>query len=106
MIYRSVEQRQEALVVARELRSVRSDFRKATKKGAPHVALVFAALHSDPVFSGMRVKYYIESWPTVGKTKAANIMKKLGISPCKRLGGLSNRQLAALYAISLIKEVK
>jgi len=106
MIYRSVEQRQEALVIARELRSVRSDFRKATKKGAPHVALVFAALHNDPVFSGMRAKYYIESWPTVGKTKAANIMKELEISPCKRLGGLSERQIAVLHATALIKEAK
>lgn len=46
----------------------------------------------DPKAQRMRLRYFIESLPGVGKTKSKQILEELGIDEKLRLGSLGCRQ--------------
>jgi len=92
------EQRQAALIRASESRKVRSLLKARVKNGELNVGQVLDIASSDPVIGKMRVTELLESIPGVGKIRAANLMKRVGISPSRRLQGLGVHQISQLRA--------
>lgn len=82
------EQRTEALLRAAEARTARARAKRALKAGHIHPldALDMPAMQRCPVAA------FFESLPGIGGAKAAMLMDRFGVSPCKRVGGLGSRQ--------------
>lgn len=76
------------------VRRERADLRRALKGGtaSPITAL------DDERFRGVRVRWFLESLPGIGSSRAELMMAELQIAPTRRLGGLSARQRHALLA--------
>ena len=91
---RSAEQRAAALESAMRVRAERADLRRRLKSGD---ATAPATLE-DAGFSGVRVKWFLESLPAIGPARAEAIMREVQIASGRRLGGLSDRQRAELLA--------
>ena len=89
---RSHEERARALDAAMRVRRERADLRRALKAGT---ARPLATLDDDR-FSGVRVRWFLESLPGIGAARAEAMMTELQIAPTRRLGGLSDRQRHAL----------
>lgn len=91
---RSEAQRAIALDAAMRVRRERADLRRDLKSGAvrPESTL------DDARFTGVRVRWFLESLPGIGTARASAIMTELHIAPTRRLGGLSDRQRGALIA--------
>ena len=78
-------------------RRARAGLKKDIAGGAVSPLQVLdAARESGSAAATLRVPDFLGAIPAIGRTKAERIMKQLGISPVKRVGGLGVRQRAAL----------
>lgn len=80
-------------VIARQARArVKNDI--AENFRTPLDVFAVATIDKDTVEAGLRFREYILALPSVGVTKAAEILTELDISPRKKLGGLGVVQRA------------
>lgn len=82
------EQRKANLARALEARRERTEFKSLVKKGE----LGFADAMTDERAKRIRVHEFLTSVPGIGKAKADDIMRKLGIAENRRVQGLGCRQ--------------
>lgn len=87
----TMDDRQNALQKAQEMRSKRMTLRKQLKAGQVKLEDIIDDLENE-VVSRMRVKYLLESLPKVGKITAKAIMEEIGIDESRRVQGLGSRQ--------------
>lgn len=87
----SVDERNNALAKAQEMRSKRMEMRKKLKSGEIKLEEVINDLNNE-VIARMRVKYLLESLPQIGKITAKKIMDEIGIDESRRVQGLGSRQ--------------
>lgn len=91
------EQRRAALDKAMRVRAERMQLKRDLKQGLVTVRQAFELSDKGmDAASGMRVEQLIMALPDHGKAKAAAIMRKLDISPSRRLRGIGVRQRLAL----------
>lgn len=92
------EQRADALAKAAAARRDRSELRAKIRTGNLDLAdlLDSSQQSTDGALTKMRVSALLEALPGVGKTRAAQIMRRLDISANRRVGGLGVHQRAAL----------
>lgn len=94
---RSPEQRASALAHANAIRSARAQWKRDVRtRQADPVAVV---LDPPAEFESMRVLEVLLAMPKVGRVKADVMLRRAGVSPSKRLGGLTVRQRAQLVAL-------
>lgn len=91
----TMDDRNNALAKAQEMRSKRMELRKQLKCGQVKLAEVLEDRENE-VVSRMRVKYLLESLPQVGKITAKKIMEEIGIDESRRIQGLGPRQKSFL----------
>lgn len=91
----TMDDRQNALQKAQEMRSKRMVLRKQLKTGQVKLEDIIDDLENE-VVSRMRVKYLLESLPKVGKITAKTIMEEIGIDESRRVQGLGSRQRRVL----------
>lgn len=82
------EQRKAALARAAQARRERTEFKGLVKKGE----LSFTDAIADEWANRIRVHELLTSVPGIGKAKADDIMRKLGIADNRRVQGLGCRQ--------------
>lgn len=92
----SPEQRREYLAIAVAVRQERSSILKGIKKGEIDPHDVISDDH-DAV-KGIRVKAFVESWPSIGRSKAEAILERCHISGSRRLKALGKNQREQLIA--------
>jgi hypothetical protein len=91
---RSLDQRLDALARANDVRSRRAALKAELKRGDANICDVIAA---PPEFMlTAKVIDLLMAAPKRGRVKSARIMEQCRISPSKTVGGLSERQRAAL----------
>lgn len=90
------EQRSEALAKAAVARKERAEVKDRLKHGKATVADVLKQGETDDVIGKMKVSALVEAVPGIGKVKAAQLMKRLGIAETRRVRGLGDRQREAL----------
>jgi guanylate kinase len=90
----TLEERQAALLKAKQSRKERSEVKEKIARGE---ITIFEAIN-DPRESIRRMKVVelLSAIPGVGKSRAALIMERRKISPTRRIGGLGQLQLKAL----------
>ncbi|MEL7568008.1 MAG: integration host factor, actinobacterial type [Dehalobacterium sp.] len=91
----TMDDRNNALAKAQEMRSKRMALRKQLKTGQVKLEDILNDLENE-VVSRMRVKYLLESLPQVGKITAKKIMEEVGIDESRRVQGLGPRQKSIL----------
>lgn len=91
---RSLQQRRDALEHANEIRTKRAQLKRDLSR--PRAATVIA----DPprTAEGMHIGDLLIAVPKIGRVRVARILADCAVSPSKTLGGLSDRQRAALIA--------
>lgn len=94
------EQRKTALARAAEARRERSEFKGLVKKGE----LSFTDAIADERAKRIRIHELLTSVPGIGRAKADDIMRKLGIAENRRVQGLGCRQRDLI--IELTEKVK
>lgn len=94
----SPEDRARALAKAAASRKRRAEVKSQIKSGEFSLSQVVELSKSDDAVSKMRVFELLESISGVGKVRARTVMKRLNISPTRRIQGLGARQLPALLA--------
>ena len=94
----TAEQRADALVKATEARTARAALKTSLKHGTTTLADALTAADTDDVIGKTKVTALLEAMPGVGKTRAAQIMARLGIAESRRVRGLGSGQRAALEA--------
>lgn len=84
--------------IAVERRRARAEIKTAINSGArdPLEVARTAWDDSDSLEASLRVPEFIQSFRGIGPDRCDTILRSLGISPRKRLGGLGNRQIEAL----------
>ena len=92
------EQRADALRKAAEARRVRAELKERLKRGGTTLGEVLKQSDTDEVLGKMKVTALLESMPSVGKVRAAQLMEQLEIAPSRRLRGLGDRQRKELLA--------
>lgn len=92
----SAEQRAAALNKAKAARRARAQVKERLKRNGASLKDVLAAADTDEVIGKLRVAEVLESMPGVGKIRAAELMRNLGIASSRRLRGLGNKQREAL----------
>jgi hypothetical protein len=92
------EQRADALRKAAEARRVRAELKERLKRGGTTLGEVLKQSDTDEVLGKMKVTALLESMPSVGKVRAAQLMEQLEIASSRRLRGLGDRQRKALLA--------
>jgi hypothetical protein len=92
----SPEQRADALLKAAAARVRRSEVKNSLKTGKSSLASVLEDAESDPVLAKIKVQTLLESMPGIGKIRAVQIRERLGIAETRRIGGLGDKQRAAL----------
>ncbi len=90
------EQRQAALAKAAEVRRVRMETKMRLQNGGITFSELLTMADNDEVIARIKVLAALESLPKVGKVKARRTMEAIGIAESRRLGGLGERQRAAL----------
>lgn len=91
------EQRIANLEKAKQMRKERTELRSQLASGVLNVCdLINLAERGDKAASGMRVKQMINALPGYGFKKTQALMRELGISESKRVGGLGVNQAKAL----------
>lgn len=88
----SPEQRAEALLKAKAVRTGRAELKGRLKRG--EVTLT-AVLDAD-IAAKMKVSAVLESLPGLGKVRAKQVMDRLGIDESRRVRGLGANQRKAL----------
>lgn len=99
MPVRSLEQRRAALETAQHIRTMRSQRKALWRRGEPSEAIAdfLDLLESTPEWAvTWKVWDVLLTLPKVGAVKAFGIMRKVGMSHVKTLGGVSPRQRAEL----------
>lgn len=92
---RTADERARALDRALEVRRERASLRLSLKSARTDAATVL----DDERWTGVRVRWFLESLPGIGTARAETIMLDLAIAPSRRLGGLTDRQRAGLRGI-------
>lgn len=90
------EQRAAALAKAALARRARAELKAQLKRSGTSLADVLTKGETDEVVGKMRVSAVLEAMPGVGKVRAQKIMKRVGISPTRRVRGLGVNQRRAL----------
>jgi hypothetical protein len=90
------EQRADALAKAAHARAVRGEVRAELKSGSLTLDELFSRAEKDEIVAGLRVTSLLDAMPGYGKTRAAELLSELEISPSRRLRGLGPKQRAAL----------
>lgn len=91
------EQRKANLEKAMKMRKERADIRAKLANGMYTVAdVIYFADSHDKAAAGMRAKQMINALPGYGFKKTQALMRELGISESKRVGGLGVNQAKAL----------
>lgn len=88
------EQRDEALRKAQETRQERARLLTGVRRGDIAPAIVLT--RDDPAVARMKVRNLVKATPTYGLAKTEELMTTIGIHRDRRVGGLSDRQRAAL----------
>ena len=94
------EQRKAALERSAEARRERMEFKELVKKGEISLADALA----DDRAKRIRVHEFLMCIPGIGKAKADDIMRKLGIAENRRVQGLGSRQREGI--IELVAKLK
>lgn len=95
----TTEQRKENLAKAMEMRQRRAKIRAKLGDGTYSAAkIVRRAFDGDKAYAGMRVKKLINAMPGYGFKRTQALMRELGISESRRVGGLGTNQAKALIA--------
>ena len=94
------EQRRAALERSAEVRHVRMEFKDLVRKGE----LSLAGALGDDRAKRIRVREFLMCIPGIGKAKADDIMRKLGIAESRRVQGLGCRQREGI--IELVEKLK
>ena len=90
------EQRTQALLKAKQVRTERAEVKQRLKKGAVTLPQVITDAATSDAIAKMKVSALLTSMPGVGKTRAAQIMDRLGIASNRSVRGLGPNQRAAL----------
>lgn len=93
---RSAEQRSAALDQALAARRDRAQLRQDLKSGHVDGRGVITESAHDDRWHQVRVRWLLESLPGIGPARAERLIEDCAIAPTRRLGGLSDRQRAAL----------
>lgn len=91
---RSLEQRFAALEKANKIRIYRAGVKQDVNAGKVRVTKLL--LNADPMLDSMRVYELLMAQRGVGKTRVNKLLRRLGISPSKTIGGLTERQRGEL----------
>jgi hypothetical protein len=92
------DQRLEALTEANRIRVVRAAVKRELRTARSPTARVRRLIKAPPDdLLTMRVEELLESVPKLGEVKVGKVMRRAGASPSKTLGGLTERQRAALW---------
>lgn len=94
------EQRKAALERSAEARRERMEFKELVKKGEISLADALA----DDRAKRIRVHEFLMCIPGIGKAKADDIMRKLGIAENRRVQGLGSRQREGI--VELVAKLK
>lgn len=90
------DERRENLRRAARARHERAEMLRRVKAGEVDPRGVL--MRRDPVAARTRVGAFVRSWPGYGEARAQGLLRRLRISPDRRLGGLGKRQREALAA--------
>jgi len=94
---RSLEQRHEALARANEIRITRAVVKKRVARGEVPYDSLLTLGRWDPLFSSMKVREALETMPSIGPIKAAQILQRARISPSRTMGSLLPMQWDRLF---------
>lgn len=94
---RSNEQRLAALAHANDIRRARSRLKHSIRSGDRAFAVLLIR-DPTPAVHTMRVLDLLDAIKGIGPMRVQIIMRRCLVSPCKTLGGLSQRQRDALTA--------
>ena len=92
------EQRKAALEKAAAARRLRAEVKNRLKNSGASLSEVIAESRVNEVVAKLRVIDLLQSMPGVGKVRAREIMKRIGIADSRRLRGLGTNQIKALIA--------
>lgn len=90
------QQRAEALQKAAQARQERAAVKNRIRHSGASLAEVVREGQSDDVIGKIKVSALLECVPGVGKVRAQEIMRRLGISQSRRVRGLGVKQVEAL----------
>ena len=93
----SPDQRQAALVKAAAARRQRAELKDKLKVGSMTLKELLDQAARDEVVGKMKVQAVLESLPGLGKVKAGNLMREIGISETRRVQGLGDQQRRKLF---------
>jgi hypothetical protein len=93
-LHRSLEQRQEALRNANRIRSHRRLVKEEVAENWQRAARAIA--DDEPDLATMKVRHLLLSVRKLGRVKVDRMLRVVGVSPYKTIGGLSARQRSAL----------
>ena len=92
----SSEERNRALVIAKESRQARAAIKRELQRGQLSLQNFLEMADADPVLAKMRVSEMLESMPGYGKIRAQALMERFTISPTRRVQGLGKHQRKSL----------
>ena len=90
------EQRAAALEKAAAARRARAEVKNRLKYSQGSLAEVIKEGQENEIIGKMKVSALLEALPGVGKVRAGQIMKEIGISETRRVRGLGSNQIASL----------
>jgi hypothetical protein len=90
------EQRQAALDKAAASRRERAEVKNRLKNSGGSILDVLREGQTNEVIGKMRVVELLQSVPGLGRVRARQVMKRLGIAESRRVRGLGVKQVAAL----------
>ena len=78
---------------AREIRKKRSEIKESLKTKKTSISEIFKDPEIyDKYIANMRIIEIVSSLPGIGRVKAEKMLRDMGISFCKRIGGLGKKQ--------------
>jgi hypothetical protein len=90
------EQRKAALEKAAASRRERAEVKNRLKNSGASLAETLHSADSNEAIGKMKVIDLLQAMPGLGKVRARNLMKRIGISESRRVRGLGANQVAAL----------
>ena len=93
------EQRADALAKAAKARKVRSEWKQKIHNREITAMEALEQGLEDEILSRTRVSVFLQALPTLGKVKAMDKQKELGIALTRKIRGLGARQLTDLRQI-------
>lgn len=90
------EQRRAALAKAAAARAVRAEIKSRLRSSGTTLAEVLSESRQNEVVAKLRVVDLLLAMPGVGKVRAHEIMRRIGIADSRRLRGLGANQVKAL----------